>query len=292
MKIKKSEKPILKTLLYSDVFDYPLTESEVWKYLISRQKIKISEFNKTIKKINSVVFRKEMFLYMEDRESIFEKRMKRDRESERKLRLARPVIKKLSVFPGVMFIGISGSLSMKNSDKEDDIDLFVIARAGTIWTTRLFLILYLKILGLHRGRGDQKISDKFCLNMMMDDKNLSLSKNYRNIYTAHEVVQLLPVISRDNTYKNFLVANDWVLEFLPNAFQGLYETIKIRSVAKSWIYFLKLFEKTAKSIQVYLINKNKTNEKIQEGFLAFHPGRTDKKIMSKYIKNLVKYNLS
>ena len=142
MKIQKNEESILRTLLYSDIFDYPLTEKEVWKYLISGQKIKPFEFNKTIKKINSVVYRKGNYLYIENRRFTFDKRQKKQKESEEKLRFAKKIIQKLSIIPSVMFIGISGSLSMMNAEKNHDIDLFVIAKHQTIWATRLFLILF------------------------------------------------------------------------------------------------------------------------------------------------------
>jgi|SRR3989344_3647106 len=292
MKIKKIEEPILRTLLYSDIFDYPLTEGEVWKYLISGEKTNPYEFNKTIKRINSVVYRKGEYLYMENRSFTFDKRQKRQKESEEKLFFARKILQKLSVIPSVMFVGVSGSLSMLNSEKDHDIDLFVITKHKTIWTTRLFLILFLKILGMHRGREDKDFSNKFCLNMMIDDKNLRLTNNYRNIYTAHEIAQLMPIISRGKTYDKFIKSNKWVLKFLPNAFDNTAEVKEIKIKSSLWLILIRTSEGIAGKLQVFLINRNRTNEKISKGFLAFHPGRTDKKIMSKYRQNLIKYNLS
>ncbi|KKR76572.1 MAG: hypothetical protein UU21_C0007G0035 [Candidatus Levybacteria bacterium GW2011_GWA2_40_8] len=292
MKIKKIEEPILRTLLYSDIFDYPLTEGEVWKYLISDKNIEYADFSKAIKRINSVVYRSGNYLHMEKRRSIFDKRHKRNSESELKLIFARKIIKKLSEIPSVMFVGISGSLSMLNSEKDHDIDLFVITKHKTIWTTRLLLISYLKILGLHRGKDDKKISNKFCLNMIIDDKNLRLPKEYRNIYTAHEITQLMPIVSRNKTYDKFLKSNKWVLKFLPNAFHKIRGVKEIKSASLFWFAIPKIAERIAGKIQTFLINKNKTNERIEEGFLAFHPRATDKKIMSKYRQKLIKYNLS
>ena len=42
---------IIKTLLYSDIFDFPLLENEVWNYLISEKKVDKEPFDKKIKKI-------------------------------------------------------------------------------------------------------------------------------------------------------------------------------------------------------------------------------------------------
>ena len=35
---------IIKTLLYSDIFDFPLTKDELWFYLITSQKVSKKEF--------------------------------------------------------------------------------------------------------------------------------------------------------------------------------------------------------------------------------------------------------
>ena len=75
------------------------------------------------KKINSVVFEKTAIFFTSGREEIVETRIKRIKESAIKLEIARKIIKTLFIVPMVLFVGISGNLSMLNSQKEDDIDL-------------------------------------------------------------------------------------------------------------------------------------------------------------------------
>ena len=60
------------------------------------------------------------------------------------------------------------------------------------------------------------VSDKICLNLWLDETALSLPRNQRNLYTAHEVVQVKPILDRDYTYLKFIIANLWLKNYLPN----------------------------------------------------------------------------
>src|SRR3989338_8373422 len=114
----KATDVIVKTLLYSDIFDFPLSEEEIWKYLICEKNVSKKHFVNRIKKINSVVFRKNNYLFTTDRESIVKKRLKRIKESKIKLEYARKIIRKLFSVSTVMLIGVSGNLSMLNSEEK------------------------------------------------------------------------------------------------------------------------------------------------------------------------------
>ncbi len=293
-----SEKLIIKTLLYSDIFDFPLSEEEIWKYLISEKNFSEKHFANKIKKINSVVFRKNGYLFTTDRESIVKKRLKRIKESKIKLEYARKIIRKLFSVPTVIFVGISGNLSMLNSEKRDDIDLFVIVKKNRIWTTRLLLIGILKLMGKYRKRGQKNVSNKFCLNMLIDEASLKLPSNLQNLYTAHEVSQLMPIRQRGKPHRKFISSNSWVFNFLPN----IKEEIKRREIED---HSDSLFEKTlsvfllapfieflARVFQLYSINKNLTSETIKDNFLAFHPRDYKSEILLQYNKNLSRYGLS
>ena len=293
-----SEKLIIKTLLYSDIFDFPLSEEEIWKYLICEKNVSEKHFANRIKKINSVVFRKNNYLFTTNRESIVKKRLKRTKESKIKLEIAQKIIRKLFLIPTVMFIGISGNLSMLNSEKKDDIDIFVIVKKNKIWITRFFLIAMLKFMGVYRKRGEKEVSNKICLNMLVDEANLKLSPNLQNLYTAHEVSQLMPIRERKGIYKKFIESNSWIYDFLPN----IKEEINKREVRRHTDkFFEKLFsvimlipslEFFARAFQLHFINKNKTSETVSNNFLAFHPRDYKSEILLQYNKSLLKYGLS
>lgn len=290
-------KSIVKTLLYSDMFNYPLTKDEVWKFLISNKKIKRREFDRKIMSLNSVIFRKDEFLYMKGKILNISKRRKKYFESVRKMKLAKEIAQKLSKIPTVLLIGISGNLSMMAASYANDIDFFVVAQKNKVWLTRLLLILYLKILRKHRRRGDKNFCDKVCLNMIIGENKLALSKNFRNLYTAHEIAQLKPILERNNTYNKFIKANRWMERYLPNVIEESKHQ-KVENAKKFiWenllekILSFSIFEVIAREFQVFLMKKNITREIIEKDFIALHPKDYKSIILSKYYQNLLKYGL-
>ena len=74
--------------------------------------------------------------------------------SKRKLKnwRFRAYIKLLSIFPQIKLIGLSGSISMMNAKKDDDIDLFVITAKKRLFTGRFISLFLAQIFGLRRSR--------------------------------------------------------------------------------------------------------------------------------------------
>src|ERR1035437_8967870 len=65
---------ILKTLLYSDLFDYPLTEAEIYRYLIF-QKIDKDQFSKLLENKNLPIDRLNNFFFLKGRRKIVKARL-------------------------------------------------------------------------------------------------------------------------------------------------------------------------------------------------------------------------
>src|SRR5476651_1680155 len=128
-----SKESILKTLLYSDIFDYPLSKEEIWKFLISENKKDKLTVLKYLKLKNNFFDCKNNLYFIKGRENTVWKRQVKEKYSLEKIRFAKKIIQKISRIPTVYFIGISGALAMKNSDKNDDIDLFVITAKDSVW---------------------------------------------------------------------------------------------------------------------------------------------------------------
>ena len=281
---------IEKTLLYSDLFDYPLKKEEIWRYLISSNKTSKNLLDKLIKE-NSSIHRLGKYYFINKRREIVSIRTKREKLSREKIIYARKLVKKLSIVPTVMLIGISGSLSVNNSEKDDDIDLFIISSKNSVWTTRFILILFLLMGGKYRRRNDIQIAGKFCLNMIMDETVLELPKKRHDLYTAHEVSQMLPVFSRNNTYDHFLEANKWVLGFMTNSLSArskyVEEKDSLVTVFLRFIIGIFKIEKIARTVQKAYMHK-RTNETVSDNFLAFHPIDSRSTTLRKFTK-LVKF---
>lgn len=211
------ERSILKTLLYADIFNYPLTKNQVWKFLISEEKVNKTFLFNNLKNIKKIIDFKDGYFFLKGKKELIDLRKENEKESDIKLKKAKKIAQIVFYIPSIKLVGVSGALSMKNSDVNDDIDFFVVSENNLAWTTRLLSIIILSFLGVYRTRKTENIKDKICLNMIIDESNLHFKKSVQNLYTAHEVIQIIPLFSRNNTYKKFIKENGWYKKFLPNA---------------------------------------------------------------------------
>ncbi len=306
------KKEILKVLNYFLFFDYPPTFEEIYTFLpIQTTKKRLNqELEHLIKQKKLLILNFELLTdkrYTVGEYGIKKSKIKnqkskiiqqftdfeeRVRESGRKLSSWRfkLYIKLLSFFPQIKLVGLSGSISMMNAKKEDDIDLFIITAQNRLFTARFIAIMLAKILRIHRQRNNNirftlyvpRYTNKICLNLFFDEVDLVVLKFKQSEYVAHEVLQMKPIVNKEQIYERFLYANRWVKKFFPNIFINT----KIKSKVKSQKSKLKLkiknlgdrLEKLLKKFQLKLINKHKTTEIITDTQLWFHPDDFEKKI--------------
>jgi len=289
-----SEKAILKTLLYADIFDFPLTEEEIYKYLISENKVSREEITRVLKSNKLPIETSKHYFYLRDKKKLVEEREKKRIASARKLKIAKGIIQKISLTPTIQFIGISGALSMENSNKDDDIDLFVVTQENFVWATRLLLVILLTVFGVYRSRKTKNTSDKICLNMILDKSNIAFGKKDQDLYTAHEIVQLLPIFDKGKTYEEFIKKNAWVNKFVPNFSitknykeykNGFYDNLLI------FLFRVLFLEKIAKFTQLNYMKNHRTSEVIKDGFLKFHPFDYKAYVLRNYKRKIDKFKL-
>lgn len=291
----RNEEAILKTLLYADIFNFPLKKDEIWKFLISKRKISKPLLFKKTQNIDKFIDSNGEYLYVKGRNKIVNLRKEKERISAQKLIKAKGIINKLVIIPTVKLIGISGALSMSNSVKNDDIDIFVICKKDFIWLTRFLIILILIFFGRYRYKNSQSFSDKICLNMLLDEQNIRFKKNRQNLYTAHEIAQLIPIINRNNSYEKFILKNSWIRKYLANLIipnKKKYENKK-NLLNDVIINICKLFlmEEILKFIQIKYMKKSITKEVIEDGYLAFHPFDYNDYVLKTYNKKIKKYKI-
>ncbi len=214
-------------------------------------------------------------------------------------------IKLLSLFPQIKLVGLSGSVAMMNAKEVDDIDLFIITAKNRLFTGRLISLLLAAILGIRRKFADKSVTfhvsrftNKVCLNLFFDEKDLSVPQFKHSLYVAHEVLQMKPIINKDRTYEKFLEANKWVKKFFPNTLildskvkrQKAKLQFKIKNLVFLKIIFnfslliFNLIELLLKKIQLLLINRRKTKEIIMPTQLWFHPDDFEKKLKTVNLK--------
>ena len=195
---------MFKTLVYADVFDYPLRAAELVEWQIAGDRPRPELTGKTGK-----------FYHLKGRQALAVLRRRRQHFSHLKLKRARLAAGLLKLIPWIKLIAVTGALAMNNSDQNDDIDLMIVTQANRLWLSRLLATILL-LPQLRQPHQRFLVSDKICLNLWLDETALSLPRNQRNLYTAHEVVQVKPILDRDYTYLKFIIANLWLKNYLPN----------------------------------------------------------------------------
>lgn len=286
---------ILKALSYADVFDYPLTYEQIGRWAIG---MRIRNYESGIKN-NKLFSEKNGYYFLRERDNIVKERIKRKKWSEEKFKLAEKTAKSLRVIPTVKLIGITGALAVENAKKEDDIDLIIITSKGFLWTTRLLVTFLLEIIGNRRHPQDLNVNNKICLNMFVCEDYLTVSNKEQDIFSAHEVLQMNPIFNRDNTYQKFLMANQWVGKYLPNAFEKQNKGLRTRNIEQkkgilqifkfivlSSLLVVRIIEGLMKRLQLWYMQKRRTTEIITDRLIRFHPHDSRKRVLNKYSHNL------
>jgi len=270
-------------LLYADLFDYPLTGSEIylWTPFVSKK-------YRAIK--NNL--HKDKFFFIKGRRSLINKRRMKQFYSIAKIQKAVDKAKKIQLIPTVKMIGLTGGLSMMNSEKNDDIDFFIVTYSQTLWVTRFLMIIIIELTGQRRRFGDKNVNNKICLNMFVADDAMALPVKERDYYGAHEVLQLIPIFCRGQTYRKFLIDNDWTAKFFPRIYEKKLR-IKCQYFKDCNFFIINLFRRVNavfKFIQLWYMNKHITTEIISDNILRFHPNDARGWVMDKFRDNLRKYN--
>lgn len=287
-------KAVLKTLIYSDIFHFPLTRHELWTYLISDKPISQALCDRILVPLSKFTEQENGYICLKKRRKIIQKRIARQPIVTQKLNLATDAAQILSYIPTIMLIAISGGLAVGSVDATDDIDLFIVTKKNTLWSTRLLILIILELMGIRRKRGSHSAADKICVNMMVDMLQLTIQPEKQDLYSAHEVVQLLPLFERSDTYNAFLNENSWVGSYVANSIKQAQKrkiSISLSYVKRLLSVLLPLFiasERIVRMLQQWYMRSHVTSETILPSVLAFHPTDYRQKILTAYEQKIEK----
>lgn len=193
---------ILKTLAYSDIFDYPLTLEELHRFLVSPAGKE--EIISCLQGMDLICM-KEGYYSLAGRTAIVEIRKYRESASQRAYEHACRYGRTLGRLPFIRMVTLTGSLAMRNCDHKGDYDYMLVASRGRVWTARIFALLLNKFARL--------FGETLCPNLIVSEEMLEWKE--RNLYSAHEIAQM-KLISGVGVFNSLRVANNWIQQYLPN----------------------------------------------------------------------------
>ncbi len=200
------QQAILQTLVYADLFDYPLTPNEVVRYLgVSAEPATILE-QLDQSAARGMLVRQNGYVALPGRDGLFALRARREQVAASQWLAARRYAHWLALTPFVRMVAVTGALAVNNVEAADDIDLFIITTPGRLWLCRALVILLVRLAAL--------AGDELCPNYFLSEQKLSLEE--RTFFAAREVTQMAPLYGPD-VYWRIRQLNGWVADFLPQA---------------------------------------------------------------------------
>ncbi|HLP92767.1 MAG TPA: hypothetical protein VK168_01980 [Saprospiraceae bacterium] len=200
------EQSLLRSLAYFAVFQHPLSIGELCQFGTD-QNAGQSPVQALLDNwvARGIIFRNGHWYQIYNDPGWVERRVAANRRADQVLPLATRIGRLIGSFPFVRSVFVSGSLSKHVMSEKSDVDFFIVTQPGRLWLARTLLILFKKVCLLNSHR-------YFCVNYFVDTENLEIAE--KNLFTATEVVTLLPVYGREG-YHTFATANAWARDFYP-----------------------------------------------------------------------------
>jgi hypothetical protein len=220
------EAAILRTVLYADVFHFPMMAAEIHHFLIYDRQVSLEAVERALASspwLSEMVEQIDGYVVYIGHGDLIPVRLEREQASQHLWPEAVRYGSWLARLPFVRMVSLTGALAMRNAaDDDDDLDYILITAPRRVWIARAFAILLVR---LARMRGVE-----VCPNYVLAET--ALEQEWQNIFMAHEVTQMVPLYGCD-LYQRFRAANQWVESQLPNA-QGTFYSETERPMGWFW----------------------------------------------------------
>lgn len=243
-----------------DIFDYPLTDFEIWQFL--SEKCSYSEVREILKD-PAPLESAQGFYFLPGRSAIIAIRQHRYRDAKKKVAVARRRLGLISWLPWIRLIALANSIGAHNLKAEADIDLFVITKKNRVWLVKFIATIILALSGQRPSK--RKTADTLCLSFLTDESALDLSVcrlNEEDWYFSYWLAGLVPLFGSADAYEKLLAANAWLYQALPNwkiacPVPQKRFTISQRSINSLSIW--NFFERLSKKIHLILLSSQLKN---------------------------------
>lgn len=299
-KIKKS---IQETVIFFDLFNYPLTKWEIWQYL--KIEISLDALEGVVDDLiqDSLLGQKDGFYFLPGRLNLVSIRRERYNFANYKIKLAREATRLFKWLPSVKLVAVSNLIGHHNLRNESDIDIFIVSSPGRLWLTRLFCTGLMKIT---RRRPTKECKrNKMCLSFYAAADGLameSLRFKPNDPYFDHWFLGLHPIYDADRYLAYLRFKNPWLKKVFPNSLL-LRENFSEDYFSTNWLdralyYLANFLNYISKKIQLIIMppqlkvlaNKN-TGVVLNDQILRFYLQDKRQEFLDKYHRRLKDFNL-
>ena len=285
---------VFHTLAYADVFDYPLTATEVYRYLPSTN----ASYQEVIQALtDEALFSKiDHYYTLRGREGIVETRQRRAEVSSRLWLKAARYGQIIASLPFVRMVAITGSLAMNNVEEGKDIDFMLVTAPDHLWTCRAFVLFVVRLAKLE--------GVDLCPNYLITTNALVLEEH--SLYVAHELAQMIPFSGRE-IYVEMRRLNRWMADYLPHSLIIAELPPGVKPVQKhSWIQsflefllrlpFLNWFEKWEMNRKIKRLSREQSSSiesffsvDVCKGHIDRHRQKTENAVQEKVKRVILEF---
>lgn len=213
------ERAILRTVSYFSHFGYPLTTFEIWKWLMTDQPTgfgAVLACLATSSTLKDALASENGFWGLGKIAAQVEDRRSRLGDALMKYHKLARFAAIFSRVPWISGVAICNSLAFHHTTQDSDIDVFVLAKSGRVWSTRLMTTLPLMLL---RQRPGECSRDPICCSFYLAKDELDFSGlkiGAHDPYLVFWLATLIPILDRDNIFVTLKAANAWTRQTIPH----------------------------------------------------------------------------
>lgn len=200
---------LLYGILYGEVFSQALTEAEILSYRLASVGASAnptSDEPRLQDLVGTYVEQADGLFFPAGRDDLPAIRARRRATAPVRWRIAERYASWLRHLPFVRMVAVCGSLAVENTEADGDVDLFLVAEDGRLWIVHAVAMVARRLAG--------RPGVKVCPNLLLSRSDLAVPEP--NLYRAREVIQVVPLWG-EAVYDEFLAANAWVHQLLPDA---------------------------------------------------------------------------
>ena len=204
------ERAVLRTVAYGDVFEYPLRDSEVHRYLhgVRATAEATAAALARCSTPGGALTHRNGYYTLRGRDGLVDVRRARAVHAGRLWPAAVRYGRAIAGLPFVRMVAVTGSLAWDNIDNAGDIDYLIVTEPDHLWMCRWLVAAVGRVVRL-RGA-------VLCPNYLVSSRALLLAEP--NLYGAYELVRMTPIVGR-SMYRRLRFANAWAADYLPNAIE-------------------------------------------------------------------------